>query len=286
MERASRFYAEAFHAAIVATGETKRGRGTRHLFDGGVATTVRYAHLAFDGGAGVVLFEFDPSVAVPVAEQTRDRLMHFGIGVDDVPTSLARVEAAGGRRCFDPRDDGWGPYLFLKDPDGHVIELMEGPFERLLQRFFGRDEATTKPPLEKAVLHHIAIRVADNGAAVARYRAAFDATDHGVVPVPSELAELFFEGPRGTAVDVAVLGLPGGVGCELFTFSRPEKPLGQSVQSHDAVMHLGLEVDDLDAVGAAISRGGAGHSTPTSTERLDRSHSMRTPRGTQSSLRR
>lgn len=57
---------------------------------------------------------------------------HICFRVDDVDASLARAEAAGGRRVTDPVqidsgvNDG-GAAVYLRDPDGYTIELFEPP---------------------------------------------------------------------------------------------------------------------------------------------------------------
>jgi predicted enzyme related to lactoylglutathione lyase len=63
--------------------------------------------------------------------------MHFGIRVDDVPATLARVEAAGGRalipvahmqnRPENPR------FVYAATPDGHVIELLEADHAEIVR---------------------------------------------------------------------------------------------------------------------------------------------------------
>jgi catechol 2,3-dioxygenase-like lactoylglutathione lyase family enzyme len=57
---------------------------------------------------------------------------HICFRVDDVVGTLARAEAAGGRRVTDPVqidsgiNDG-GAAVYLRDPDGYTIELFQPP---------------------------------------------------------------------------------------------------------------------------------------------------------------
>jgi catechol 2,3-dioxygenase-like lactoylglutathione lyase family enzyme len=57
---------------------------------------------------------------------------HICLRVDDVAATLARAEAAGGRRVTDPVqidsgiNDG-GAAVYLRDPDGYTIELFQPP---------------------------------------------------------------------------------------------------------------------------------------------------------------
>ena len=81
-------------------------------------------------GGAIELFEFvEPRVDVPPSSQTGDGVMHFGVTVADVPATLARVEAAGGRRRLAVNHVGGRPdaprFVYCDDPEGHVFELME-----------------------------------------------------------------------------------------------------------------------------------------------------------------
>jgi catechol 2,3-dioxygenase-like lactoylglutathione lyase family enzyme len=57
---------------------------------------------------------------------------HICFRVDDLAHTLARAEAAGGRRVTDPVsidsgiNDG-GAAVYLRDPDGYTIELFQPP---------------------------------------------------------------------------------------------------------------------------------------------------------------
>ena len=57
---------------------------------------------------------------------------HICLRVDDLAGTLARAEAAGGRRVTDPFqidsgiNDG-GAAVYLRDPDGYTIELFQAP---------------------------------------------------------------------------------------------------------------------------------------------------------------
>lgn len=53
-------------------------------------------------------------------------MMHFGVTVEDVPGTLAKVEAAGGKALFEVKKiAGKGAsFVYCEDPDGHVFELL------------------------------------------------------------------------------------------------------------------------------------------------------------------
>ncbi|HVV14643.1 VOC family protein [Amycolatopsis sp.] len=89
---------------------------------------VRVALLAFPDGNGVELFEFGPGVPEwCVPPDPAARLPHLGIRVADVDAALARAEAAGGTRLWG-KPGFFGPVrvVYLSDPDGTVLELLDG----------------------------------------------------------------------------------------------------------------------------------------------------------------
>ena len=253
---AAGFYRDAFGAVALASGVIEREPANDRMFAGTDAERIKFAHLLLGGGTGIELFEFDPSRTVVAGDQTRDRFMHLCLEVDEVASGLDRAEQAGGRRCFPIGAWPSGPYVFLRDPDGHLIELLEGSFDRLMRRVVHGEAGATSAPIDRAALHHIGIRVPDVRRAVSAYQEAFGATVHGFYSVPSELAEVLSEGPAGTSTEVAFLGFDGGVGCELFEFAHPVRPFRPADQSNDAVMHIGFQAANLDRAGVEIVRSG------------------------------
>ncbi|WP_166462945.1 nuclear transport factor 2 family protein [Amycolatopsis acidicola] len=94
------------------------------------AENVRVALAGFPDGTGIELFSFDG----PVPEWCRERdpaarLPHLGIRVTDVDATLAAAEAAGGERLWaEPGFFGPVRVIYLRDPDGTVLELLDGSF--------------------------------------------------------------------------------------------------------------------------------------------------------------
>ena len=129
------FWQAAVDARVVAAPVVRGGGYFEQMFVPGVQ--VKVAHLAFKSGA-LELFEFlEPQRPVPPSDQTGDGAMHFGVRVDDVPETLRRVEAAGGRalvpvshmqnRPENPR------FVYCATPDGHVFELLEAAHPRIVE---------------------------------------------------------------------------------------------------------------------------------------------------------
>ena len=81
----------------------------------------------------------DESICVTAAGGHRMRAADIGfahvcLATDDLDAILASLEDAGGRRMTDPVEiDGGvnagGRAVYVRDPDGHVVELF-GPSER------------------------------------------------------------------------------------------------------------------------------------------------------------
>jgi lactoylglutathione lyase len=128
LERGARFYVEAFGGRRLTGPVPVEGRAAAAVMGGPPGTRFELCLIAFDEGV-VELFAFGgDDLPDWVAAPSRGRLPHFGMEVDDVPAALARVEAAGGRRLWD--DVGrWGEasVIYVADPDGNVIELLDAP---------------------------------------------------------------------------------------------------------------------------------------------------------------
>ena len=127
VDRSIRFWQEALDARVAVLPVVRSGGYFDQLFAEGVH--VKIAHLVFDAGS-LELFEFvEPRREVPPGDQTGDGQMHFGVIVDDVPATLARVEAAGGRRRLPVNHmgglDDAPRFCYCEDHEGHVFELLE-----------------------------------------------------------------------------------------------------------------------------------------------------------------
>ena len=126
MERSLRFWQDALGARVVAPPSLREGPFIESVF--GERTRVTVAHVAFDANA-LELWEFhEPVHPIPPADQAAIGQMHFAVTVDDVPATVARVEAAGGRTRFPVKQLAGGgdsaQFVYCEDPDGHVFELL------------------------------------------------------------------------------------------------------------------------------------------------------------------
>ncbi len=130
LERAVRFYTEGLELEIAAR-QTSAASYLALTGYPGLEIATAFVE-APGGGVRIELQEYrrvgdhgsrEPGTA-PVGSS------HICLRVDDLEATLARAEAAGGRRVTDPVpiDSGLnkgGAAVYLRDPDGYTIELFE-----------------------------------------------------------------------------------------------------------------------------------------------------------------
>jgi lactoylglutathione lyase len=125
IERAGAFYCDALGGRWLVRPVAFEGRGAEQAIGTGA---FRLALVSLGDGA-VELFELDSSTAPDWARRPRDaRLPHLAVRVDDTDAALERVEAAGGRRLWPAVDRlGAARVIYVADPDGNVVELLDRP---------------------------------------------------------------------------------------------------------------------------------------------------------------
>jgi len=131
IDRAATFYREALGATWMVLPLDFEGDGAR--MSQGV-DAFRLAMLSL-GNAAVELFEL-PAPPTP----SEARLPHLAVQVEDTDEALERVEAHGGTRVWDQVDRlGRARVIYVRDPDGNVVELLDHPPEVIagaLHRWF------------------------------------------------------------------------------------------------------------------------------------------------------
>jgi catechol 2,3-dioxygenase-like lactoylglutathione lyase family enzyme len=132
LERALAFWGDALGMQIVMQQDRQGGYFEEIVGEHGV--DVRTAHLAFAGGGPrIELFEFRSPRGGRVALRTADvGFSHVCVACDDIEAVLARLVAAGGEAATPPIDvdtgaNAGGRGLYVRDPDGHVLELFTPP---------------------------------------------------------------------------------------------------------------------------------------------------------------
>jgi catechol 2,3-dioxygenase-like lactoylglutathione lyase family enzyme len=135
LDRAVAFYAALGAAPLNAQPIEVDGRTLR------TPGTARMVLLAFPEGNGLELFEFPTAPPPPDPDA---RTPHLGIQVSDVDDALARAETAGGARLWrEPAQWGAIRVVYLRDPDGTVLELLNGPLSAVAANARTQREGTT-----------------------------------------------------------------------------------------------------------------------------------------------
>ena len=147
LERSIRFNEEALGGRLVAAPTLREGPYIEAVF--GPGARVKVCHVAFAANA-LELWQFlAPVVPIPTQEQSALGIMHFALTVDDVPATLARVEAAGGRARFAVKSiggDSPGRFVYCEDPDGIVFELLSVDHPETVRLILaGNPDAEVKP---------------------------------------------------------------------------------------------------------------------------------------------
>jgi catechol 2,3-dioxygenase-like lactoylglutathione lyase family enzyme len=131
IERAATFYREALGATWMVLPMPLEGDAARLSMG---VDRLRLAMLSL-GNAAVELFEL-PQPPTP----GESRLPHLAIQVEDTDAALERVEQLGGTRIWEQVDRlGRARVIYVRDPDGNVVELLDHPPEVIagaLHRWF------------------------------------------------------------------------------------------------------------------------------------------------------
>lgn len=133
IDRSARFYEEAFGATQEMRYEVE-GELAAMVSGGPADTAMTVQSMTFDGGGAIELFQFrSPARKTKAVDPWEETVLHFAIEVDDVDAALARAESAGAE-CAWPEvlDMGGMKFVYIRDPDHNVIELIDGPMEKLI----------------------------------------------------------------------------------------------------------------------------------------------------------
>lgn len=110
--------------------------------------TVRLGFLRFPKGGVIEIFEFTPSLPSKAMEWNRPGPTHITFDVKNVQACYEELKAKGIYFFSSPQSTDGNEWVFLKDPDGNLIELIDlkanYPAIRLLGRFVGKIMAKGK----------------------------------------------------------------------------------------------------------------------------------------------
>jgi catechol 2,3-dioxygenase-like lactoylglutathione lyase family enzyme len=142
IDRSAQFYIEALGGRYATRPGLHAGRAASMTMGGTPDARFKVCHIAFDEGI-IELFEFlEPVHPVVPIGPAEGGIIHFAFYVDDVAEALERVERAGGKRYWpeirDVKALGF-TVIYVTDPDGHVVELIDVRIEDLVQRLVEAD---------------------------------------------------------------------------------------------------------------------------------------------------
>jgi catechol 2,3-dioxygenase-like lactoylglutathione lyase family enzyme len=132
LERSIAFYRDGLGLPFLGRGES--GEPELSTVSGFPGTEIRWAELDLGGGQLLELLEYVQPRGEPLAQRTCDPGSgHIGLGVEDVGAMHARLVTLGADVRSEPveltEEGDWNGVrtLYLADPDGVTIELVERP---------------------------------------------------------------------------------------------------------------------------------------------------------------
>jgi catechol 2,3-dioxygenase-like lactoylglutathione lyase family enzyme len=132
LDRSLHFWRDAMGMEVLFQQE--KAGGYLEAIVGEPGAHVRMAHLAFGGeGPRVELFQYlAPSGGQHLSRPADVGFAHVCVACDDLDERLERLIAAGGRPFSKPVEvdtgvNKGGRSVYLRDPDGHVVELERLP---------------------------------------------------------------------------------------------------------------------------------------------------------------
>jgi catechol 2,3-dioxygenase-like lactoylglutathione lyase family enzyme len=132
LERSLRFWRDAMGMTVLF--EQEKAGGYLEAIVAEAGTHVRMAHLAFGGqGPRIELFEYiTPPAGRHISRPADVGFAHVCVACDDLDARLERLVAAGGTPLSAPAEidtgvNRGGRGVYLRDPDGHMVELFERP---------------------------------------------------------------------------------------------------------------------------------------------------------------
>jgi catechol 2,3-dioxygenase-like lactoylglutathione lyase family enzyme len=181
-----------------------------------------------------------PSAWMPNDLQTG--LRHVGFRVNDVDATTARLKEAGVRFTLNPLDATGGVRIaFFEDPDGTLLEVIQGTLQYHLAGPAAGTMAPVQPTGDQLIFDHVAITVADLDRSLDFYVGLLD------FPI---IGQLFFNDERGFTITYLKAGTAV---LELFSFSAPTIPAPwEPDETVLGLKHLGLWVNDVEAVAARL----------------------------------
>jgi catechol 2,3-dioxygenase-like lactoylglutathione lyase family enzyme len=171
-------------------------------------------------------------------------MRHMAYKVKSVDAVAERLKKAGVEFTLNPLDATGGVRIaFFKDPDGTLVEIVEGELTYHVQGQspLPTPPATGAPGSSELTYDHTTLSVSNLDNALAFYQ--------GVLGLPA-LGQLIFNDDRGFVITYLQFG---NAVLEIFSFAKPT--IYHTWNPDETVLglkHLGMLVDDVDAVAARL----------------------------------
>ena len=126
LDRAVDFYVDVFDAKHLLRPVKLGPPYAAVVMDGPPETAYEFAMVAITEGTFIEFFRFPGDDKPAWLRPNRGLIPHMGLQVDDVEATLVRAEKAGGSRVWpEVGSFGTAKMIYLKDPDGNNIEIMD-----------------------------------------------------------------------------------------------------------------------------------------------------------------
>ena len=125
-QRAVDWYGENFGFALIDVQEmpAEKLNSMKELY-GLTDASVKFGFLRAPGGQVLEIFQFTPTAQTQPACWNKPGPTHFCLDVSNVPQWYNRLKAQGVQFCCQPQTTGGNDWVFLKDPDGNLVELID-----------------------------------------------------------------------------------------------------------------------------------------------------------------
>lgn len=100
-------------------------------------TTVRLGFLRAPKGGVVEIFEFSPTISSEHPVWNKPGLTHFTLDIKNIKKWYETLSAKGIHFFSEPQVTDGNEWVFLKDPDGNLIELIDLKMNYLIIRLIG-----------------------------------------------------------------------------------------------------------------------------------------------------
>lgn len=124
---------------LLVTEQTLTGEDAEKLAGlyGASGLTVRLGFLRAPDGNVLEIFTFDPPIEPQQPDWRRPGYTHIAMSVRNVPALHRRLKAAGIRFITDVQYTAGAHWVFFRDPDGNLVELIDLHANRLPLKYLG-----------------------------------------------------------------------------------------------------------------------------------------------------